>query len=286
MGAGRTMFNVVFAVCHPDDEALWVGGLIHELSKLPFLRVSVICLSGADPSSPREAEFHAAREVLGYADGVVLGFPLRPAPTPLPPTPETVEQGLGHIGLSRSEIDVLITHSPYGEEHTHPHHRQAYRELLAWSNEHGVPFGYFSVLPIPFFAHVPLLHNLKRSGALHVLSFARCEPRGVPAEYGSAPDYYLQFLTDMGVKQRALDCYPSIDLQQHAAGYAAFTSACESVYLFGDRALAPFAMVMDELEVPGVPDLFPDDAAPSQSNIRSVVRRVVPARVRRAMRGA
>jgi len=287
--------NLVFVVCHPDDEALWIGGLIHALSGFPFLRVFVVCLSGADPASPREAEFRAAQEVAGYADGVVLGGKLRPALEPLPSVAATTEDGLRRLGLSHDDVAVVITHSPYGDEHINPHHRQAYIELLRWSSEQAVPFGYFSCVAIPYFLHAPMLRNVKRAGSLHLLAFARCTPtadlsagRVSPdwLDYLAPPDFYLQFLTDSSGKQRMLNCYRSIDLPKHAAGYAAFTSPCESLYLFGDRALAPFNELIEQMDVPGASDLFPssDRAAPRRL-LPSAVRHVVPARIRRAIRG-
>src|SRR6266404_8308049 len=92
-------YGIVFAVCHPDDEAIWIGGLLHELSEIPYVQAYVICLSGRDPNSPRGQEFEAARRVARYAGGVVLGFPLRPAPEPLPEISQTVEEGLRLLNL-------------------------------------------------------------------------------------------------------------------------------------------------------------------------------------------
>ena len=68
------IYRIVFVVCHPDDEAIWVGGLLHELSKFQNIRAYVICLSGRDPNSPREREFDQARREANYAGGVVMGF--------------------------------------------------------------------------------------------------------------------------------------------------------------------------------------------------------------------
>jgi LmbE family N-acetylglucosaminyl deacetylase len=282
----RRPHNVVFVVCHPDDEALWVGGLLHGLSTFPFLRVHVICLSGADPASPRQDEFDAARAEAGYAAGVVLGGPLRPAVEPLPPTPVTTEAGLQELGLSRDAIDLLITHPPYGDEHANPHHRQTFRELRAWAREHEVPFGFFSGIPVPFFSHTPLLRQVKREGELHLLALARCVPVPDAPEDYRYPAYFVQFLADMRAKARALGHYRSIDVDAHVAGYAAWTSACESLYLLGERALRPFTTLIDTMTVPGgVEDLFASSDEPARSGaIQSTLRRVVPAGVRRVIR--
>ena len=98
--ASARKFNLVFAVCHPDDEALWVGGLLCELARLPFVNAYVVCLSGKDEQSPRMKEFEAARQVSGYSGGIILGFPLRPAPNPLPDTALTLREGLAFLKLN------------------------------------------------------------------------------------------------------------------------------------------------------------------------------------------
>lgn len=267
--------QIVFAVCHPDDEALWIGGLIAALSRSSLATVRVVCLSGADPSSPRVAEFEAARAVAGYAGGVIVGGPLRSALDPLPDIGTTLESGLEKLGVTPGSIDLLITHSPFGDEHKHPHHRQANRELRAWARARGVPYGYFSCLPIPWFTHRPLLTGLRRQGALHLLNLSRCAPaRGRLARelnlslraFRDVPAYYLQFQIAAEAKRAMLDCYRSIDLPAHEAGYASFTTFCESLYVMDRRGLAVLERIVGRMPHPGPADLF---------DVRSNVSRVL-----------
>jgi hypothetical protein len=230
------------------------------------VQAHVICLSGRDEASPRAEEFVAARRAAGYAGGAVLGFPLRDAHEALPDTRRTTEEGLSALGLSVKDVSLLITHSPYGDEHGHPHHVQAYEELSQWAGARDTPFGYFSVVPLPFLRHRPVIRSLKRRGrTFHLLNLARCTP--APAARARlldrrlrqrlrAPRWYVQFLTDANAKAEMLACYSSIDLESHAAGYAAFTSSVESLYLFDDRGLAALGPVLDAMETPGSPDLY------------------------------
>ena len=252
-------FRIVAAVCHPDDEAIWIGGLLHELSKFPFIDCHVVCLSGNDPASPRMAEFETARQTAGYKSGVIMGGSLRPALTALPDTGATLEAGLAQLGLKPGEIDLVLAHAPYGDEQTNPHHIQSHREVNAWCGARGVPFGYFSCYPIPYFQHVPVMDALLRKDSFHLLQFSQCRPalgwlrRRDPAlrDY-ECPRYYFQFLTDAAAKARMLGAYASIGLDEHARNYSMFTNSAEAVYLKDARAFAPFRAVMDAMAAPSV----------------------------------
>jgi LmbE family N-acetylglucosaminyl deacetylase len=256
--------NILFVVCHPDDEALWAGGLIHGLSAFPNVDVNVICLSGQDEHSARPAEFAAAQAIAGYKKGVILGGALRPANQSLPPTGQAVSAGLEQLGLTVSDIGVLITHSPFGEEHMHPHHVQACLELHAWTAAQKIPFGYFSCLPLPTCRLQPSLKNMKRLGALQVLNYAHCKysllRRAIrwyedrPYRY---PHLYIQWLVDAPAKRAMLNCYRSIDLPLHEQVYAMFNNNVESLYLFDRRAAKVFDDLLKLMEVPGSPDYFP-----------------------------
>ena len=67
------MKNIFFVVCHPDDESLWVGGLLNLLGEISFLNVFVICLSGKDTNSPRIKEFDEAIKFTSTVKGIVMG---------------------------------------------------------------------------------------------------------------------------------------------------------------------------------------------------------------------
>jgi LmbE family N-acetylglucosaminyl deacetylase len=249
----------VFAVCHADDEALWAGALLHGLSQFPDVELDVICFSGGDV---RAAEFARAQEVAGYRGGVVLDLPLRPAPEPLPETGGLLEQGLEKVGRRADEIDLLVTHSPYGDEHLNPHHRQAFRELHSWSSRHEVPFGYFTTVSNPFVLHRSLLTDLRRHEKLHAMQFARCRPtaRGLFLTPGWRAlaffRYFAQFLGDYDVKRRMLECYASVDLAAFEAGYAMYTSACESLYVQDERGGEVIRRILAAMSAPSPVDLF------------------------------
>jgi hypothetical protein len=277
--------RIVFAVCHADDEAVWIGALLHGLAQFDFLDVSVACFSGAGERSP---EFEAARAVAGYDRGALLDLPLRSALEPLPPTGELLEQALGELELAPEAIDLLVTHAPYGDEHLNPHHRQAHVELRAWSERKSVPFGFFTTLPSPFALHRPLLTDLRRRGPLHLLQLARCRPtvqgRLLTRSWrplGTAR-YFAQFLGDADSKRRMLECYRSVDQEEFRDGYAMYTSACESVYVLDERGGRVLREVHAAMDAPHPTDLFRDAGLAAGIELQARTR---GARAKRLLRG-
>jgi LmbE family N-acetylglucosaminyl deacetylase len=251
--------TLVFVVCHPDDEALWAGALLAGLSSAGLAACHVICLSGA--GSEREPEFGRAREIAGYAGAAMLEAPMGPADRPLPDVQAATRTGLDQLGLSIDGVDLLVSHSPYGDEHCHPHHVQAYRELASWAE--GPPFACFSQVPFPFVAHKQRLRSIPRSGELQVVEMAHCSPtpfvlaRLRLALLGlQAPHMWIRFAGSAEVKRRMLSCYESIDLEQHEAGYATFSNPSEGLYLYDRGGEAAMRDVVARMDAPGAADLF------------------------------
>jgi hypothetical protein len=162
------------------------------------------------------------------------------------------------LGHAVADVDLVLTHAPYGDEQCNPHHVQAHREIRAWCARRSVPFGYFSCLPIPYFRHTPTLAALHRAGTLHLLQLSRCRSAlGVrrldPAfrQY-DCPRYFVQFLTDPAAKARMLAAYNSIGLESHAQNYSMFTNAAESLYLMDERSFLPVRAIIAAMTPPSV----------------------------------
>jgi|GEM_PF-6927252 len=193
-----------------------------------------------------------------------MGGPLRAANQPLPPISQTFSGGLEKLGLSFADIDMLITHSPFGEEHMHPHHVQASTELYELALQHQIPFGYFSCVPLPTSRLQPTLKNMKRSEGLQLLNYARCQYgylqkliRWYEKKTYRYPRVYAQWLVDSVVKDEMLDCYDSIDLAMHRQAYAMFNNNVEAFYLFDQRGARIVEDLQDLMEIPGSADYFP-----------------------------
>jgi LmbE family N-acetylglucosaminyl deacetylase len=259
--------NLVFVVCHPDDEALWAGGMVHGLSQLSDVDVHVVCLSGRDPGSPRPAEFEAARKVAGYAGGVVLGGPLRKATEPLPDIAATTRSGLEALGLRESDVALLVTHPPYGDEHVNPHHVQAYEELLRWTRSADIPFAWFATTAMPHLSHRPVLAAPSRAGhEFHLVGMARCHAtlggvstrlvRPYLRDRLGTPRWWLQFAGDLSVKARMLDCYQSVEVAAHRRGYASWTNSVEGLYVLDDAGMEALRAALQTMDTPAETDIF------------------------------
>ena len=106
-------------VAHPDDEIVFFGALIRDLSRAG-VRVQVICATGhfgsAQLTSTRRAEFQRACWQCG-AQGRHLGFPDNAEALPV----EELEAELAKVAR-RCDWSVVCTHGVWGE-YGHRHHR-------------------------------------------------------------------------------------------------------------------------------------------------------------------
>ena len=217
------MKNIVYIVAHPDDESLWVGGTISALNKSEHYNIYVLCLWGLleAPDEHREESFYKATADCKKSYIFVRGSKQGDHP---------IEDGLKKMSLAPSEVDLIITHPPYGDEHQQPHHKIAYHDSKNWSDQHGVPVGNFSFFAMPFTYKQIALHA-KRLDGLHLLNLFQVTNTHENEEYKFWPKYFIQFLVDIESRNQMLENYHSIDASQHKDGYFGWTSNCEGYYL-------------------------------------------------------
>lgn len=119
---------------HPDDEALWTGGLLARCSELGG-RTAVLTCTWAD-GTIRSEELAESLTLLGADTPRLLGYGDRAYVNSAPDRPafcdapfdELVEQVVGHIRNFRP--DTVVTYDPLGV-YGHPDHVQAHRVALA-----------------------------------------------------------------------------------------------------------------------------------------------------------
>lgn len=264
MLASNHPYRVVFVVAHPDDESLWCGGLVHAFCGTEIFSVSVICLSGNDLSSPRVSEFNNAMRIAGCQSYTVVGGPLQKATDRLQDISTLLASALAELSMTLQDVDLLITHSPTGEEHAHPHHVQLSMELFRLAKRNSVSFANFACLANTRLIHKPILNCLRRQGSLLLLQKSRCRFKlaGWLDVLGGwrgwhYPRTYYQFSVDRDVKNSMLSCYQSVNLEEHRSGYAMFSCYVESIYLFDRHGEMVVDTLIDGMEIPGCQDIFP-----------------------------
>ena len=254
---------ILVVVAHPDDEAIWFGaslcGLVNDLHQ----QVTVLCISGHDPDSSREEEFKQSQIVAGFQCGKVLGGALRKASEPLPPIQNTLEIGLKQLNISLEQIDIVITHSPYGDEHRNPHHAQCFRSLLKWCESVNKPLAFFSTIPIPAGTLKPILRGLMRSNHFHVTNISRCIFGPIQRfKYANAsgswtwPKFYFQFVGQSEKKLAMLGSYQSVNQLQFETGYGMYTCNAESLYVLSLDGFNKMISILSEANYPASDQLF------------------------------
>lgn len=110
-------------VAHPDDESIWMGGLMLKHRDWQWQVVS-LCRAG-DPD--REPRFHGVARELG-AQEMISDLDDSAALAPLSPDLREIRDRLR--GLSSMDFDLIFTHGPRGEYTYHPRHAQAYQAVV------------------------------------------------------------------------------------------------------------------------------------------------------------
>ena len=174
-----------------------------------------------------------------------------------------IKDGLSTLNIDIKTIEVVITHSPYGDEHNNPHHIQINREVQKWARRRQIPFACFSCIPIPAGTYRPLLYRFPRIEDFHIINAARCKFNIVQKIrhlelVGSCrtPKFYLQIENTNSAKRRMLSAYESIGAEEHRRGYAMYTTGVEGFYFYNARGFHFIMSIINEIKSPGPPLLF------------------------------
>jgi len=249
--------KILFVVAHPDDESLWIGGILNFLSNREEVEPYVLCATGRHHPE-RYKEFESVMNLIGINNWYVgdEDIPERGG-IPLHEFPKSFVNGLESLELNPEDIDVIITHPFHGDEHLNGQHAQLFAGLFYLCKDKDVPFGFFSTVVIRYYSLKPLLMHMKRDGGTHLINYSSCE--SIPhTGYGHhivdcstiTPEYFYQFKVDSKIKSEMLSLYKSINQEEHQKGYASWDSDVEGVYFMSAKAASPFLKICDNMDVP------------------------------------
>jgi len=226
--------NILLVVAHPDDEVIWCSSTLHELSKLDGIKIFVICLWAAleKPGSmqsvakgykdiDRKDQFYKACKELNFHK-YCLVFETNSPFTSFSFNENTMKHefinALKNIEIER--FDLLITHSPYGDERQHIGHKIVHRFCKNYCSANHIAFSFFSPILLNY-SHKPLLTSTLRVNELHLISYLKCDEEM----------YCLIFQGNLGIKRKAINIYKAIDLPLHFKQYTSMTRVTDLIYI-------------------------------------------------------
>lgn len=247
--------KILFVVAHPDDESLWIGGLLDFLNRREEVEIYVLCVTGRNHSE-RYKEFESVMNIVGIKNWYVGNedIPLRGGVF-LSELDKSFNDGLSSLRLKLEDIDVLITHPFYGDEHLHCQHSQMFEVLSYFCHNNDIPFGFFSTIIIRYYRMSPLLTHMKRDGGVHLINYSYCESHS-DVNDKVQPEYFYQFKIDSKVKAKMLSCYQSINQEEHQNGYASWDSDVEGVYFMNAKAAKSFSAICSQMDAPAGNAIF------------------------------
>jgi len=229
--------KVLFITAHPDDESLWCPGLINFLSTIDGYDVYVLCLWDILEKKDqfREEQFYQATDFLGCNALITedsLVCPLR--------------QIENKFSVNLKDFQVIIAHSPYGDEHEHRHHINVHRYAKEKAADLQIGFSYFSYITPPG-TYVSLMKSGLRLGITHLLNIL---------QNIDSKNIFYQFSFDYDIKKTSLSFYKNINIEQHIRGYYAWTSVTEGYMTTDTMSKQFFSNLVDSLECPIEKNIF------------------------------
>ena len=230
------MIEILLITAHPDDEIIWFGSTLYQLTKFKNININVICLwslleipgsmaavSEGYKDIDRKEQFYNVCKFMNFSKYYLIFD--NPNEIIEPYNYDYILQGFINafniLKLNElDKIDLIITHSYYGDEKNHPGHITTHNFSKQYANQNNIPFSYFSILQIPNIIHNPLLNNCYRKNGLHLLNLSKCNDNL----------YYVQFQGNLNKKIKALKLYKAVDFEIHYDHYMGLTLITEGLY--------------------------------------------------------
>lgn len=238
--------NILLITAHPDDEVIWLGSTLYELSKLENVNIYCICLWGIleKPGSmrsvtpgykdiDRKEQFYEVSKAMNFKGSYIITETTYEVKQQELQKSEVIENeflnALNKINLKIDNINLLITHSYYGDERKHPHHIRLYDFFSEYTLSKTIPFGFFSILKVPNIPHIPILTSTIRKNELHILSIEKIVNQNL--KIVNKPEFLIEFQGNLTKKLEILKLYKAVDFNKHYNDYTGFSIINEKLYV-------------------------------------------------------
>ena len=131
---------ILIVVAHPDDESFWFGGTILILKNLGF-KITIVCLTLSNDNK-RSTEFKNACKKM-HVDGFIMDYSDKLDEGFLELNRE-LELVLNNHQIRVNDLEYVITHSPNGNERSHPQHIKCFKLISEWTHKNKINLGFFS----------------------------------------------------------------------------------------------------------------------------------------------
>jgi LmbE family N-acetylglucosaminyl deacetylase len=242
------MIEILVITAHPDDEVIWFGSTLYQLTKFKNININVICLWSLleKPGSmaavsegyidiDRKEQFYNVCKFMNFSKYyLIFDNKNKSINQDYNEMLESFNNAINKIKLEN--IHLIITHSYYGDEKKHPGHIITHNFSKKYAKENNIPFSYFTTLQIPNINHVSILNNYYRKKGLHLLNLSKCNDNL----------YYVQFQGNLNRKIKAVKLYKAVDFNIHFNHYMSLSLITEGLY-FEYNALHIINNIIDNM---------------------------------------
>ena len=245
------MKEILVITAHPDDEIIWFGSTLYELNKLKDINISIICLWGIlEPPGSMQSVMKGYKDIdrkdqfnnVCHNMGIEKYFAITDVDSKVY---KGINQKYDNIlhefnkakkKINIKNIDMIITHSFYGDEHKHIGHKITSNFSKIYCNNNKIPYSFFSILQLPELNHKSILKNTYRKDQLHILNFSKC----------SNDLFYIQFQGNLTKKIELFNLYKAVNVDEHIRKICGSTIICEGLY-FEKKAKPIFDFIIEKM---------------------------------------
>lgn len=255
--------NILITTAHPDDELIWFGSTLYELSKFPNINIYCICFWGilekpgcmravtpGYQDIDRKNQFYQVSKAMNFKSSYIITETKHEVIQKNKQTDFVINEeffnALNIINIDIKNIDLLITHSFYGDERKHPHHIRMYDFFSKFTLDNNIPFSFFSILKISYISHSSILRSTYRKDKLHLLSFDKIDNSKL--DITNKPQYCIEFQGNLDKKIEYLKLYKAVDFNKHYNDYFGFSMIAERLY-FNELAISKINEILKNFSV-------------------------------------